>query len=415
MINKQDVRVKTFEYKIRPNKKFFAACERALDASRFVYNCGLEHRIRVYEANGKSVGLYEQFQELTEARKEIPELRNTLRTIQADALERLDEAFKAFFRRIKAGEKPGFPRFKGCHRYRTFGLKLEPKRQCPLKGDKLVVPGVGYCRVRLSRPVQGRCRQLRITRRADGWYALLICDTVRPEPLPKTGQAVGIDVGLTSFAALSTGEKIENPRHLGRFDVALAKRQQRLSKKKKNSQRWIKAREGLALQYLKVQRARKDFHCKTAAILVKRFDRIAVEDLSIRGLVRNHRLAQAIFDVAWNQFFGILQSKAADAGRQFERVNPRYTSQDCSNCGHRQSMPLTMRTYRCANCALSVCRDVNAACNILGASGPDETKSPWRRDSASVKRERRKEGRSALTSQHSPSLTCDAKRAVEAS
>lgn len=384
----KDTTTKTFEYKLRPNKKFIAACERALDASRFVYNCALEQRIRVYEASGKSISFYEQSRQLTEARKEIPELKATLRTIQSDALERLDAAFDAFFRRLKAGEKPGFPRFKGRDRYHTFSQKIEAQRACPLKGDKLTVPGVGFCRVRLSRPLEGRCKQLRITRRADGWYALLVCELPKPEPLPKTGQAVGVDVGLTHFASLSTGEKIENPRYLKQASDALTKAQRRLSKKKKGSRNRVKARQKVALRHLKVQRTRKHFHYETAADLVERFDYIAVEDLNVCGMVKNHHLAQAIADVAWSQFFGILQSKAANAGRQFERVNPRYTSQTCSHCGQRQKMPLAIRTYQCGQCGLIICRDVNAAHNILGASGPDENQSPWRRDSVSKKRER---------------------------
>jgi putative transposase len=384
----KDSTTRTFEYKIKPNKKFVAACEQALNASRFVYNCALEQRIRVYEASGKSIGFYEQSRQLTEARQEIPELKACLRTIQSDALERLDAAFDAFFRRLKNGEKPGFPRFKGRERYDTFSQKIEAQRACPLKGDKLTVPGVGFCRVRLSRPIEGRCKQLRITRRADGWYALLVCELAKPDPLPQTGQTVGVDVGLTHFATLSTGEKIENPRQLKQASGALTKYQRRLSKKKKGSKNRVKARQKVALRHLKVQRARKDFHHKTAADLVKRFDRIAVEDLNVKGLVKNHHLAQAISDVAWSQFFGILQSKAAEAGRQFERVNPRYTSQDCSGCGQRQKMPLAIRTYKCGQCGLIICRDVNAAHNILGASGPDENKSPWRRDSVSKKRER---------------------------
>jgi len=168
-----------------------------------------------------------------------------------------------------------------------------------VKGDKLTVPGAGSCRVRLSRPIEGQCKQLRITRRADGWYVLLVCEIPKPAPLPKTGETIGVDVGIKSFATLSTGEEIANPRHLNKAHEQLVREQRRLSRKTKGSQNRKKARGKVALRHLRVQRTRKHFHHEEAAKLVERFDRIAVEDLNIRGLVKNHHLARAILDVAW--------------------------------------------------------------------------------------------------------------------
>jgi len=372
MANSEDTTIKTFEYRIKPNKSFIAACEKALDDSRFVYNCALEQRIRVYKATGKTISHNEQSRQLTEARNELPEIKSVLRGIQQDALERLDEAFEGFFRRLKAGEKPGFPRFKGLERYRSFSQQYEKVRPCPIKGDKLTVPGVGTCRIRLCRPIEGQCKKLQIIRRADGWYVLLYCEIPKPEPLAQTGQTVGVDVGLKSFATLSTGEEIANPRHLKQAANQLAREQRRLSRKVKGSQNRKKARNKVALKHLKVQRARKHFHHETAAILVERFDRIAIEDLNIRGMVKNHHLAKAILDVAWGQFFDITKSKAESAGRTFERVNPRYTSQTCSNCGHRQKMPLAIRVYECEQCGFVCGRDHNAAINLdtVRPSGP---------------------------------------------
>jgi putative transposase len=363
---------KTFEYRIKPNKPFIAACEKALNDSRFVYNCALEQRVRVYNASGKGIGLNEQSRQLTDARNESPEIKSVLRSIQQDALERLDEAFDAFFRRLKLGENPGFPRFKGRDRYHTISQKYEKVRPCPIKGDKLTVPGVGTCRVRLSRPIEGRCKQLRITRRADGWYALLVCEIPKPAPRAFTGETVGVDVGITSFATLSTGEGIANPRHLKRAATQLAREQRRLSRKVKGSQNRGKARGKVALRHLRVHRARKHFHHEVAAKLVEQFDRIAVEDLKIRGMVKNRHLAKAILDVAWGQFFAITKSKAESAGRTFKRVNPRYTSQTCSNCGHRQKMPLAIRIFECEKCGFVCGRDHNAAINLdtVRASGP---------------------------------------------
>ena len=355
---------KTFEYKIRPNRPFIEACERELEHSRQIYNAALEERINCYKMTGHTINYVEQSRHLTDARS-LPELKAHLRTIQSDALERVEEAFVAFFKRVKRGTiKAGFPRFKGRDRYHTFSQKYESQRACPLKGDKLTVPGVGSCRVRLSRPIEGRVKQLRITRRADGWYALLVCELVKPEPLPATGESVGIDVGIKSFATLSNGEQIENPRFIRNASENLTKQQRRLSKKKRGSNNRKKAKQKVALAHLKVARARKDFHHKTTAKLVKRFDAIAVEDLNVKGMVKNHSLAKAISDVAWSAFFLILKSKAENAGRVFEKVNARFTSMACSHCGHVQKMPLAVRLFVCEACEFVLDRDHNAALNI---------------------------------------------------
>jgi putative transposase len=320
---------------------------------------------------GKGTDLNRQSRELTEARKEIPELSDRLRAIQQDALERLDLAFDAFFRRLRNGETPGFPRFKSKERYDTFSQKYEAVRPFPIKGDTLTVPGVGTCRIRLSRDLSemGRCRQLRITRRADGWYALLVCEVTSPStPLPDTGRQAGIDVGLEAFATLSTGKRIENPRHLSKAAKKLAKEQRRLARKKRGSNNRREARRKVALRHLKVSRSRKDFHHKTAAKLVKRFDLIAVEDLNIKGLAKS-RLAKSVLDVAWAAFFRILMVKAADAGRRVEKVDPRFTSQDCSYCGSRRKKALSEREHVCLDCGLVLHRDHNAAINILSRAG----------------------------------------------
>lgn len=355
--------IKTFEYRLRANKKFVAACERTLEQARFVYNCALEHRITHYRATGQSLSLFEQSRQLTEARNELPEVKACLRSIQTDALDKLDEAFKAFFKRAAKGQA-GFPRFKGRDRYHTFSQQIEKQRGNPLTGDKLKVPGVGTCRVRLSRPIEGTVKQLRITRRASGWFALLVCELPKPAPLPKTGLSVGIDVGVKDFCTLSTGEVVANPRTLAKHAANLAKLQRRLSKKKKGSQRRAKAKQKVALAHLKVSNTRKDFHHKLSADLVNRFDVIAVEALNIKGMVKNPKLSKSILDVAWSQFFSITQSKAENAGRVFEKVPAAYTSQTCSECGHRQKMPLKIRVFDCENCSHIQDRDLNAAINI---------------------------------------------------
>ena len=354
---------RTYEFKLQTNKKFVAACLSVLDAARHVYNAALEQRISLYQYAGRSIGYVEQSRQLTEAR-ELPEVKACLRSIQQDSLERLDLAFKAFFRRRKKGEMPGFPRFKAHFRYHTFSQKIEKQRGCPLKGDKLTVPGVGTCRVRLSREIEGTVKQLRITRRADGWFVLLVCDLPKPEPLPATGDTVGIDVGLESFATLSTGETIDNPRFLREGERSLKTAQRKVSRRKRGSQRRRQAVRLLRKQHLTVSRKRKNFHFETAKPLVRDFDCIAVEDLKIRNMVRNPFLAKSISDAGWGQFLAILTFKAESAGREIEKVSPAFTSQDCSRCGERVRKSLAVREHCCLVCGLVLHRDHNAALNL---------------------------------------------------
>ena len=173
-----------------------------------------------------------------------------------------------------------------------------------------------------------------------------------------------MDVGLKTFATLSNGETIKNPRHLKLASGKLRKLQRQLSKKKKGSANRKKAIRKVALAHEGVANARKDFHHKTALDLVRRFDRIAVEKLNIKGLVKNHKLAQAISDVAWGEFNVILGSKAENAGKQRVEVIPNNTSTDCCVCGYRQKMPLKIRIFDCEKCSNKIDRDKNAAINI---------------------------------------------------
>ena len=254
---------------------------------------------------------------------------------------------------------------KGKGRYHTFSQKIESQRGCPLKGDKLTVPGVGTCRVRLSRQIAGTVKQLRITRRADGWFAHLVCELEKPAPLAPTGDEVGIDVGLENFATLSTGETIDNPRWLRQAERDLKTAQRKVSRRKQGSKRRKKAVRELQLQHLQVKRQRRDHHFKTAKPIVKEFDLIAVEDLSIKNMVRNPKLAKSICDAGWGGFLEILTVKAVSAGREIEKVAPAYTSQDCSRCGERCRLSLAVREFKCLVCGYLAHRDHNAAINVV--------------------------------------------------
>jgi putative transposase len=364
------VALKTFQYKLRLNKKFLEAAETELEHNRQLYNAGLEERIGCYKLTGKGLNFIEQSRHLTDART-LPEVKSHLRGIQQNTLKRLDLAYSGFFRRVKNGEEsPGFPRFKGRDRFHSFAQSLEAVRGCPLRGDKLKVPGVGTVRVRLSRPLEGKVKQLIITRRASGWFALLVCEVAKPDPLPKTGESCGLDVGLENFATLSNGEPpIDNPRYYRKAEEALKAQQRLVSRKKRRSANRRKSVALLGKKHLKVANQRTDFFHKTSLDLIRRFDEIAVEDLNIKGMLKNHHLAKSISDASWNTFVSVLENKAGNAGRRVSKVSPRFTSQDCSVCGDRVKKSLSQREHRCIACGFVAHRDHNAALNIIARVG----------------------------------------------
>jgi putative transposase len=238
-----------------------------------------------------------------------------------------------------------------------------------LEGDKLYLSKIGHVRLHLSRKIEGTIKTCTIKREADGWYVILTAE-VEAKPLPKTSATVGLDVGLENFATLSNGETIANPRHLRQAEKRLKTAQRSVNRKKKRGANRKKAVQLLARQHQQVRRQRADFAHKTSLDLLRRFDEIAVEDLNIKGLVKNHHLAKSINDAAWGTFIQTLESKAEEAAKRVWKVPAAYTSQECSGCGHRMRKTLAQREHRCAECGLSLHRDHNAALNIQARAVP---------------------------------------------
>lgn len=368
--------MKAFKYKLRINRKFVENSEMTLNKCRELYNAAIEERRNAYKFN-KSIVTKPHIEKIkvsykTQANQlsEIKDLRSDLKIVHSqvlqDVLKRSEKAFDGFFRRVKNGEKPGYPRFKGKDRYDSFTY---PQSGFSLEGDKLKLSKVGSVRVRLSRPVEGQIKTCTIKRECDGWYVIITAEAPQPQPRPETGDVVGIDLGLEKFATLSTGEKIENPRHLRKAEDSLVKAQQKLSSRKKGSGRRKAAKKIVSKTHRKISNQRKDFAHKLANNFINRFDGIAVEDLNVKGLQQGN-LAKSISDASWSTFTSILNYKAADAGRKVVYVNPKYTSQECSACGQRKKLTLSDRTYHCDSCGLEMDRDHNAAINILVRAEP---------------------------------------------
>jgi len=354
--------VKAYKYKLKTNPKFEAACVATLNLCRELYNAALQERRDAYKINGLSINYHAQAAQLPQIKQIREDVGAVYSQVLQDTLRRADKTFDAFFRRVKNGETPGYPRFKSATRFDSFTY---PQSGFRLEGDKLHLSKIGSCRVRLSRPIAGTIKTCSIKREVDGWYVIFAVEENQSRFFPKTGDAVGIDVGIENFAALSTGEAVENPKFLRESERELKTAQRTVSRRpNKRSNRRRKAVKLLQKRHQKIQRRRADFHHKTALNIVREFDAIAVEDLNVKGMVKNHHLAKSISDAGWSQFTSILTNKAESAGRRVIKVNPSYTSQDCSQCGHRVRKTLATREHRCVNCGFVAHRDHNAAINI---------------------------------------------------
>jgi putative transposase len=356
--------LKTFQYRLYPTREQETKMTATLDECRWLYNHFLEGRKTAWEERQESLRLYDQLGTLPALKVDRPSLATVHSQVLQNVGVRIDLAFKAFFRRVKAGEKPGYPRFRGRDRYDSFCYPQAPSG-CKLNGDRLTLSGIGKVRMVLHRPLEGKPKTVCIRRSSTGkWYVTFSCEW-EPTPLPESPERAGIDVGLTAFAALSTGETIENPRFFRQEEQALAKAQRKHAQEAKGTPKRRKRRKVVARVHERTRWRRQDFAHRESRKIVNRFQVIAVEDLAVNRLVHNHCLAKSISDAAWSAFAAMLSFKAAWAGRTFVAVNPAYTSQDCSRCGHRQKRSLSDRTYRCPCCGLELDRDHNAALNIL--------------------------------------------------
>jgi putative transposase len=335
-----------------------------LELCRQVYNDTLALRKDAWEKKSKSISLYETNSILVTWKAQRPELKQVYSQVLQNVQVRVDLALKAFFRRVKAGEKPGYPRFKGKSRYDSITYK---QLGFGVEEGKLHLAKIGDVKIKLHRPIEGTIKTCAIRRMPTGkWFACFSVET-EDTPLPpwKDGSVVGIDVGLESFATLSNGEKIANPRFFRVEEMSLAKVQRHLSKAPKDTPERKKALKVVERVHERIANRRSDFANQVSRQLVDRFGVICFEDLNIQNMLKNHCLAKSISDVAWNMLVKSTESKAAYAGSKVVLVDPRRTSQMCSRCGLIVKKDLSERVHRCSECGLSMDRDHNAAINIL--------------------------------------------------
>jgi putative transposase len=322
--------IKTYKYRLYPTKKQIEKLEWTLETCRILYNSCLVDRNRHYEETGKSLSRIDQQKILVQDKKNINYLTNIHSQVLQDVLFRIEKAYKSFFRRLKEkkkkGEKAGYPRFKNYGRYDSITYT---QSGFEIKDGKLKLSKIGHIKIKLHRNIDGRLKTCNIKKEIDRWY---VCFSI----------------------------------YLLKSEKRLIKKQRQLSRKKKGSNNRKKTQFALSKLHKHIANQRKDFHHKVSRYIVDNYGYIAVEDLSIKNMIKNHNLAKSISDAGWGQFISFLNYKAEEAGCYVEKVNPRNTSKKCSVCGYIFSdMTLSIREWICPICNTEHNRDINASINIL--------------------------------------------------
>lgn len=355
------------KYRLRPSKLQVERLRDTLWLCKNVYNACLNQRKLAYESYKKSISAYDQIKQLPDVGNCLPEYQTVYSQALQDVVRRCDKSFQAFFRRVRNGEKPGYPRYKSVRRYSSF---VYPQSGWKIEGEHIVLSKIGTVRIIMHRqiPKNAEIKTVTITRdRTDKWYVSFGIE------LPSVGikepihviTHVGIDVGIKDTAVLSTGERIKNPKFLIKSERRLKRMQRFASKKKLGSSNRKKSVRRLAVQHRKVGNQRNDFLHKISRNIVNSYDMIIVEDLDINGLGKNNRLSKYIHDAGWYKLRLMIGYKAEDAGKLFITVDPKYTTQACSGCDAIVPKTLKDKVHECPHCGLTLGRDHNASLNIL--------------------------------------------------
>lgn len=353
----------TWKCRLLPSKGQHDKLRAALDHTRDLYNAALAERIDCLRKTGRGRSWQDQCKGLTELRAD-PAWATYPVAMQRWPLKQVDLAFAAFFRRLKAKDgKAGFPRFRGREWFKTFGFGDHDGWR--VIGARLRMKGIGSVRVHLHRPLPSAPVACKVKREGRNWYALLTVET--PCAATHPGPAVGIDMGITTLAALSTGELIANARPARKAEREMRRRQRQLSRCKRGSNRRRKVKARVASLHAKITRMRETHLHQVSASLAARFGTIVIEKLNVKGLAGG-MLAKQVHDVAWGRFIQMLRYKAAKAGGAVVEVGPRGTSQTCPSCGVIKKKELSQRVHRC-DCGCVLDRDVAAAKVILLRAG----------------------------------------------
>ena len=347
---------KTYKYRLRLSKKQMNTIDSYINTSRAVYNLALETKIYAYKSHGVSLSKFDLMKQLTDCKSEFKWMNEVPSQTLQNVVERMDFAYQSFFR------GGGFPKFAKKEFYNSILFKSVNQ----VSPYKFKLPKIGTVSIFKDRQPKGELRTATITRVNDKYYISIVTNQEVEEQSKPNDKQVGLDMGITFFASLSTGEQIENPRHTLKYAKRLRVKNRSLSRKKKGSNSKNKARKQVTKLHEKISNVRKDFLHKQSKHITDNFGMIVVEDLKIKNMIKFGNLSKHIFDASWGEFFNQLSYKSSWGSKTFIKIDPKYTSQTCFECGAvDKKSRLSQSKFVCTSCGVEHNADLNASNNIL--------------------------------------------------